>query len=120
MAVLLKNPAKAQCRRVWLKRERELENWETTPCDTEPLPDLLTTPPVDAVHSPNLSTTLPCDPTSKYSSITKARKQAVEKLPDWMSKGKTSYAMTKRNKRTTLEMNRENFNDQFIKGYYDT
>ena len=37
-----------------------------------------------------------------------------------MSKGKTSYAMTKRKKRTTLETNRENFNDQAIKGYYDT
>ena len=37
-----------------------------------------------------------------------------------MSKGKTSYAMTKRKKRTTLDMNRDNFNDQAIKGYYDT
>ena len=28
--------------------------------------------------------------------------------------------MTKRKKRTTLDMNRDNFNDQAIKGYYDT
>ena len=37
-----------------------------------------------------------------------------------MSKGKISYATTKRKKRTTLYMNRENLNDQAIKGYYET
>ena len=61
----------------------------TTPGDTDPLRDLSKTLPVDAVPSPDLSTTTPRDPTSKYSSITKARKQAIDKLPDWMSKGKT-------------------------------
>ena len=88
----------------------------TTPGDTDLLPDFSTTPPGDAVPSPDLSTTPPRDPTSKYSSITKARNQAIDKLPDWMSKGKTSDAMTKRNKRTTLEINRGNFNEQAIKG----
>ena len=37
-----------------------------------------------------------------------------------MSKGKTSYAMTKSKKRTKLDMNREIFNKQAIKVYYDT
>ena len=76
--------------------------------------------PGDAVPSPDLSTTPPRDPTSKYYSITKSLKQAIEKLPDLMSKGKTSDAMTKYKKRTILDMNGEIFNDQAIKGYYDT
>ena len=42
----------------------------------------------DAVPSPDLSTTPPRDPTSKYYPITKARKQAIDKIPDWMSKRK--------------------------------
>ena len=84
----------------------------TTPGDTEPLPDSSTTPPGDAVPFPNLSTTPTRDPTSNNSSITKARNQAIGKLPDWMSKGKTSDDMTKRKKRTTLDMDREIFNDQ--------
>ena len=49
----------------------------------------------------------------------KSRNQAIDKLPDWMSKGKTSHDMTNRKKRTTLEMNKDNLNDQSIKGYYD-
>ena len=69
--------------------------------------------------SPDLSTTPPRDPTSKDYSITKSLKQEIDKLPDLMSKGKTSDAMTKQKKRTTLEMNRDNFNDQAIKCYYD-
>ena len=88
----------------------------TTSGDTEPLSDLSTTMPGDVVPSPDLSTTPPRDPTSKYYSITKSQKHAIEKLPDWMSKRKTSYAMTKRKKGTTLEMNMNNFNDQYIKG----
>ena len=92
----------------------------TTPGDTEPSLDSSTTPPGDAVPYPDLSTTPPRDPNSKYYSITKAQNQAIDKLPDWMSKGKTSDAMTKRKKRTALDMNRENLNDQSIKGYYDT
>ena len=36
-----------------------------------------------------------------------------------MSKGKTSYDITKRKIRTTLDMNGDNFNDQSIKGYYN-
>ena len=87
----------------------------TTLGDTEPFPYLSTTPPVYALPSPYLSTTPPRDPSSKYSSITKSRKQTIDKIPDWMSKGETSYAMTKRKKRTTLEMDRDNFNDQAIK-----
>ena len=94
--------------------------FSTTPDNTEPLLDSLTTPSGDAVPYPYLSTTPPRDPTSKDSSITKARKQAIDRLPDWMSKGKTSYAMTNLKKRTTLAINRENFNNQSIKGYYDT
>ena len=92
----------------------------STPGDNEPFTDLSKTPPGDATTSPNLSTTPPRDPTSKDSSITKERNQAIDKLSDWISKGKTSDAMTKRKQRTTLEMNRENFNDQAIKCYYDT
>ena len=37
-----------------------------------------------------------------------------------MSKGKTSYDLTKRKEITSLDINREIFNDQAIKGYYDT
>ena len=74
----------------------------TTHGDTEPFPDSSTTPPGDSVPSPDLSTTSPCDPTSKYSLIKKARKHAIDKLPYCMRKGKTSYAMTKRKKRTTF------------------
>ena len=75
----------------------------TTPGDTEPLPDLSTIPPGDAAPSPTVSTTPPRNPTSKDYSITKLRKKANGKLPDCMSKGETSYAMTKYRKRTTLE-----------------
>ena len=92
--------------------------YSTTPSNTDQSPDFSTTPPGDAVTSPDLSIALPRDPTSKYSSITESREQEIYKLPAWMSKGKTSDAMTKCKKITTLEMNRENFNDQAIKGYY--
>ena len=34
--------------------------------------------------------------------------------------GEASYSITKSKKITTLEINRDNFNDQDIKGYYDT
>ena len=91
----------------------------TTPGDTDPSPDSSTTPTGYGVDSPDLSTTPPRDPTSKDPSITKSQNQAIAKLPDWMSRGENSDAMTKRKKRATLEMNRENFNDQSIKGYYD-
>ena len=92
----------------------------TTPGNTETFPDLSTTPPGYVVPSPNLSTTPPRDPTSKYSSTKKAQKQAIGKISDWISKGKTSYSMTKRNKITTLEMNRDHLNNHAIKFYYDT
>ena len=91
-----------------------------TPRDTDPFTDSSTTPPGYAKPSLYLSTTPPHYPTSKDSSITKARNKSIEKLPYWMSKGKTSYDMTKRKKRKKLDMNRENLNDQSIKCYNDT
>ena len=74
----------------------------TTLGNTEPLPDLSTTTPGDSVPSPDLSATPPHDPTSKDYLITKARKQAIEKLPDLTSKGKTSYAMIKSKKKDII------------------
>jgi hypothetical protein len=52
------------------------------------------------------------------SSLAKAREAALESIPAWMDKKKTSSTMSKRKKRTTLEMNRDNFDKGAIDTYY--
>ena len=51
-------------------------------------------------------------------SLAKAREAALESIPAWMDKKQTTSTMSKRKKRTTLEMNWDNFEKGAIDTYY--
>mmetsp|Transcript_20094 Transcript_20094/g.43620 ORF Transcript_20094/g.43620 Transcript_20094/m.43620 type:complete len:220 (-) Transcript_20094:521-1180(-) len=112
----------------WFERfDPPVANANTPPSTTTtPLtenPDATTTPTDNPNPSPSAATTTPTNnsspPSGKKSSLTKARDAALDILPDWMSKSKTENAMLKRKKRTTLEMNRDNFDKNAVESYYD-
>ena len=51
--------------------------------------------------------------------VTKAREDALDKIPAWLDRGKTASTLSKRKKRPTAEVNRDNFTERAENDYRD-
>ena len=51
--------------------------------------------------------------------VTKAREDALDKIPAWLDRGKTASTLSKRKKRPTAEVNWDNFTERAENNYHE-